>query len=278
MSTLAHRERIYRTYMEFFDMAERKRRWSVFSDIDWDKLTEDSKGSAELALCAETFCGVEMYLPDYVAKGLNVLRDNFGRAWFHANWGYEESKHAFSLREYLLRSGHRTPEEWDVYEQEVLAKTWERPFHTARQMTCYGAIQEAATLLIYKKQQTQAKAEGAVVLEQIYQLIARDEAAHARFYRDVIGLEMQEDREGTLADLAHVFAHFKMPGVGLVPNYDARIGVMREAGIDRNAFLTKVWFPLLKGVGTDRRELGRVSRAQRAALELNGNPPIAEAK
>jgi acyl-[acyl-carrier-protein] desaturase len=266
MSSRAHRERIYAAYMDFFDKAERKRRWSVFSDIPWEDLNEETAGSADLALCAETFCAVEMYLPDYVAKGLNVLRDAFGRAWFHANWGYEESKHAFALREFLLRSGHRTPEQWDVFEQEVLGQSWERPFHTARQMTLYGAIQESATLLIYKKQQALAKREGATVIEEIYSKISRDEAAHAWFYRNVVELEMQEDRDGTLIDLAHVFANFKMPGVGLVPNYDSRIEVMRDAGIDRGAFLTKVWFPMLKSIGTNRAELGRVSRQQRALV------------
>lgn len=66
---------------------------------------------------------------------------------------------------------------------------------------------------------------------------------------------LEEDREGTLADLAHVFAKFEMPGVKLVPDYEKRVEIMRSAGIDRAVFLQKVYFPILKYLGITRREL-----------------------
>src|SRR5207302_854387 len=106
----AFREAVYREYMEFFEKAERNRRWSVFNDIPWDALSPE-KNDEGAALLAETFLGVEMYLPDYVSKGINAVRETFGQAWFNANWGYEESKHGFALREYLVRSGQRTQEQ-----------------------------------------------------------------------------------------------------------------------------------------------------------------------
>ena len=100
-------EKIYKEYMEFFEKAERERRWNVFDDIPWDAVNKDA--SEELALCAETFCSVEMYLPDYVAGGINVVRKYFGQAWFQANWAYEESKHSLALMQYLhaQRQAHR---------------------------------------------------------------------------------------------------------------------------------------------------------------------------
>jgi acyl-[acyl-carrier-protein] desaturase len=277
-ATRAHREAVYRAYMEFFEKAERIRRWSVFHDLPWDEL-DPSKATDELALCAETFCGVEMYLPDYVAQGINVVRDRFGQAWFQANWGYEESKHAFALREWLVRSGKRTQEQWEDFEASVFKNTWNRPFGTARQMTCYGCIQEQATWMIYRKQKECADQAGDAVLAKIYSLVGRDEAAHGAFYRDVVALEMEEDRDGTLRDLAFVFANFEMPGVGLVPDYDSRIGVMRSAGIDRNTFLAKVWFPLLKSVGTSRAELSRSMRRMRddATTDPEADPGIDDA-
>ena len=61
----------------------------------------------------------------------------------------------------------------------------------------------------------------------------------------MIKLLLEEDRAGVLADMAHVTRNFQMPGVGLVPDYDARIAVMRDAGVDRNTFLQKVYFPVL---------------------------------
>jgi acyl-[acyl-carrier-protein] desaturase len=117
-----------------------------------------------------------------------------------------------------------------------------------------------ATFVIYCRQEARAKAEGDAVLARIFRLIARDEIEHAHFYQDVVRALLEEDRDGTLADLAHVTACFEMPGVGLVPDYDARVEVMRQAGIDRGVFLRKVFFPMLTHVGVDRAELVRAAR------------------
>lgn len=254
MSTsLNSQEKIYRAYMEFFDIAERKRRWHPFNDIPWDKL-DPSKNTEEKAICAETFCGVELYVPDYTAQGLNLTRSNFGLAWFEANWGYEESKHGLTFREYLVRSGLRTEAQYADFEQKVFAKVWNLPFHTSRQMTCYGALQESATFLIYRARLEMAKQEGDEVLEKIYFYISRDEAAHMGFYIKVLQLNVEDDREGSLSDLAHVVSHFQMPGVGLIPEYDQRLGV-NGVGISSQQFLQRGLFPLLKAVGTSRQEL-----------------------
>ena len=61
----ASAELIYREYMSFFEKAEKHRRWSIFDDIPWDKLDTCPKDPM-LARCAETFIGVEMYLPLWV--------------------------------------------------------------------------------------------------------------------------------------------------------------------------------------------------------------------
>lgn len=260
---LAIEDRLYRLYMEFFERAERERRWSVFDDIPWDQVNPEA--SEHLALCAETFASVEMYLPDYVAGGINSVRDYFGRAWWQANWGYEESKHSLALGEYLLRSGKRTREQWLLHQRRLFeGPQWKVPFETARQMTAYGMIQEQATFLIYCKHREMAKAEGDECLRTIYDYVARDEVAHARFYLEVMKVLMEEDREGTLTDIAHVFANFKMPGVDLVPDYDERILKMREAGIDRDVFIRKVYLPTLKLLGITRHDM---LGAQRKAIE-----------
>jgi acyl-[acyl-carrier-protein] desaturase len=255
-------ERLYAEYMDFFAKAERERRWSVFDDIPWDKANPNV--SDELALCAETFASVEMYLPDYVAGGINIVRDYFGRAWFQANWGYEESKHSLALGEWLQRSGKRTKDQWFDLQERLLSKQWKKPFMTARQMTAYGMIQEQATFLIYVKHRDMARREGDECLWTIYDYVARDEIAHTRFYQQVIKVLLEEDREGTLADIAHVFANFEMPGVNLVPDYDSRILKMREAGIDRDVFIRKIYLPILKYVGVSRHEM---LAAQRKAIE-----------
>ena len=130
-------------------------------------------------------------------------------------------------------------------------------------MTFYGCVQEMATFVIYVKHRERAAAEGDDCLRSIYDYIARDEIAHCRFYQGVIKVLLDEDRPGTLADMAHVFANFQMPGVGIVPDYDSRILKMREAGIDRSVFIQKVYMPILKYLGVSRHEM---LAAQRDAI------------
>jgi acyl-[acyl-carrier-protein] desaturase len=250
----ARQERLYKMYKSFFDKAEEERRWNPFRDVPYDKINRDAPES--LVVVAETFCCVESYLPDYVAGGINVVRPYFGQAWFSANWAYEESKHSVALLEYLLQSGRRSPEQmWDLQTQ-LMSVTWKLPFATSRQMTIYGCFQEMATFVIYVKQEQRAKELADECLATIFRLNARDEIAHCRFYEDVVKVLLEEDRVGTLRDIAHVAKHFEMPGVGIVPAYEERIKVMREEGkVDRAVFLQKVFFPVLKYLEVTRQEL-----------------------
>ena len=49
--------------------------------------------------------------------------------------------------------------------------------------------------------------------------IARDEAAHAGFYRSMLQLELGDDREEPSPTWLMFLSRFKMPGDGLIPNY-----------------------------------------------------------
>jgi acyl-[acyl-carrier-protein] desaturase len=256
-------ETLYRKYLEFFEVAERKRRWSIFDDIPWE-LADRVRPDADLALCAETFCAVESYLPDYVRHGLNLIRDSFGHAWWQVNWGYEEAKHALALREYLVRTGQRTPAQMFAFENSVLDRTWNLPFQQPRQMVCYGALQEKTTWMIYRRQLAAARAAGDELLAAIYRRISRDEAAHGSFYLDVLSLLAEEDPDGTVADLSHVLAGFTMPAYDLVPDYDERVRVMRSVGIDRKMFLRDVVLPMLTRTGISRQDLARATARRRA--------------
>jgi acyl-[acyl-carrier-protein] desaturase len=215
----------------------------------------------------ESFCAVELYLPDYISKALPLIRRNRGWAWFHANWGYEESKHSVALREYLLRTGQRNFDQIHDFEQKIFSKKWNLPFTTPRQMTIYGIIQELATYVIYKKQKGLAKEKGDELLSTIYGLIARDEIAHFGFYASVVRVLLEEDPEGTKADVAHVFRHFTMPAHDLIADYSQRAEVMRSAGIDRGVFIREVWLPALKALGLTRHDLPTV-RERREVQEL----------
>src|SRR6267154_595541 len=153
------REKMYRAYLEFFEVAETKRRWNMFNDVPWEAL-DSSIGSEQKAARIEVFCAEELYLPDYTAGGVPLKRPIFGAAWFQACWSYEESKHGLVFREYLTRSGMRSANQFAQFEASVFASKWKLPFPTRRQMACYGALQEAATFLAYKAQKDLAIVEG----------------------------------------------------------------------------------------------------------------------
>ena len=255
------KDKFYRAYMDFFETAERKRRWNLFEDVPWDELSSCTN-TEERAIRIETYCAEEMYLPDYNAAGIKMLRGVFGLSWFQTAWSCEESRHGLVFREYLLRSGLRTQEQFDKLETDIFARSWKLPFTTQRRMSCYGALQEAATYLAYRAQRDRAAIEKDPALEAIFFLVGRDEAAHAGFYREMIAIEMAEDRTGTLADLAHVIANFKMPGDGLILNYHEKLKVS-GGGISPRLFFTRAVLPLLKQLETSRDEVKRAAAAAR---------------
>src|ERR1700739_884784 len=116
---------IYRLYRDFLDLAEKRRRWSLRDDIPWDRCNRSL--APAIADVVESFCAVELYLPDYLSKLIPQVRANRGRAWMLANWGYEECKHSMALGDWLLRSGLRSDEQMADLEGKVFAREWDLP-------------------------------------------------------------------------------------------------------------------------------------------------------
>src|SRR6202521_6117948 len=139
---------MWRLYRDFFDKAERKRRWSIRDDIPWDQC--NPRLHPAVGDVVESFCAVELYLPDYTSKILPVVRPSRGRTWFYANWGYEESKHSLALSDWLLKSGKRTDEQMADLERMVFSREWNLPKNDPLAMLAYAMVQEQATFLNYR--------------------------------------------------------------------------------------------------------------------------------
>src|SRR5215212_12152887 len=122
---------LYRLFREQFGQAERRRRWSL-DDIPWGECNRSLNPA--IADVVQTFTAVELYLPDYLGKLIAQVRDNRGRAWFLANWGYEESKHSMALEDWLLKSGMRTDEQLADLHADVVAHEWDVPYDNNRFM------------------------------------------------------------------------------------------------------------------------------------------------
>src|SRR5947209_526364 len=138
----------WRLYRDYFDKAEKKRRWSVRDDIPWDQCNPHVDPA--IVDVVESFCAVEFYLPDYTSKILPVVRPSRGRTWFYANWGYEESKHSLALGDWLLKSGARTDEQMADLENMVFEREWNLPQNSPLGMLVYAMTQELATFFIYR--------------------------------------------------------------------------------------------------------------------------------
>jgi acyl-[acyl-carrier protein] desaturase len=239
--------------MDFLETAERKRDWKLFDDIPWDEV-DPQKNSARKRTCLETYCAEEMYLPDYASHGARLTRELYGVSCFQARWSFEEMRHGLVFREYLSRSGLRSQAELESLEEMVSARDWEPPFPSLREMFCYGALQEGATYTAYKAQKDKAELEGDTVLKAIFSNVAGDEAAHAGFYRKLIEIELNADRDATISDFAHVLDNFKMPGDGLIPHYHERLRI-GGGGISARQFMEGVVLSTMRSLGITRAEL-----------------------
>jgi acyl-[acyl-carrier-protein] desaturase len=251
---------LYRLFREYFDLAERKRRWSIRDDVPWEQCNRSLNPA--VADVVETFCAVELYLPDYLGKLITQVRDNRGRAWMLANWGYEECKHSMVLEDWLLRSGRRSDEQLADLHATVFAHEWQLPYDNPQAMLCYTMFQELATQVHYANLRRVVRAEGGCpALEQALLLVAKDEAAHADFFRRLVAVYLADDREGTLEQIRRVANSFRMPAVHMLADSRRRMADVLDLGIfTEEMFIAQVYDPILARLGLTRNDLRRRKR------------------
>ena len=249
------RARIYRAYRDYFDKAERKRRWNVREDIPWDQCNPGI--DPVVADVVQTFCMVELYLPDYLSKQLPQVRDNRGRAWMLANWGYEESKHSMVLEDWLVRSGHRTEKQMEQIADGVFEREWQLRYNHPLASVVYTMFQEMATKLNYRN--LRAVAGGRCpALDKVLELVMIDEAAHAQFFRQLVGIYLEADREATLEQFRQVANTFAMPADHLLADGRQRVAAVKALKIfDEQVFFNEVFQPCLQQLGLTRADLRR---------------------
>jgi acyl-[acyl-carrier-protein] desaturase len=261
---------MYRLYRDFFRRAERKRRWSVDDDIPWDQVNLHMDPA--VADVVESFCAVELYLPDYVSKALPMIRANRGWAWFHANWGYEESKHSLALSDWLLHSGSRTESQLAELESQVFAREWQLPLDSASGLLIYAMVQELATWVHYRNLKRRVDERGDPALSHLLGLISVDERAHHSFYAHVVRLFLQLDRKETLEQLRRVLLTFSMPATDLLADSRQRVECVKQLGIfEEEIFLHEVHQPVLARLGVKHREL-RTGRSARKSDPVAPSP------
>ncbi len=252
-------------YLEYFHKAEAHRRWNVLNDIPWAEIT--TTPSAEIASVVQTFMAVEMYLPDYTSKIMHLVRSSRGRAWFQANWGYEESKHSLALELWITKSGARSVEQIREFQNDILSREWNLHYETPLEMMIYTTFQEFATSVNYRGLRRVALQQTAdPALDKALTLLARDETGHFEFFKNGTKLFMDVDRDRVLEALNKVIHTFRMPAQTLVPDHASHGKLLKQLGIfDDRIFLRDVVRPVLKSLGVEAEELREARHRLRAA-------------
>jgi acyl-[acyl-carrier-protein] desaturase len=246
----------WRLYRDFFDLAERRRRWNLRDDIPWDQC--NPRLNPAVADVVESFCAVELYLPDYTAKILPLARSSRGHSWFYANWGYEESKHSLALGDWLVRSGSRTAAQMADLEGQVFQQEWNLPHDSPLGMLVYAMTQELATWLSYRNlRRRAAEGGGDPALSKLLLLVAVDERAHFDFFQQCVAVFLRHDRPGTLEQLRRVMNNFAMPAIhDLIGDSRRRVARIRELDIlSEDLYYREVYLPILQTLGVDRAEM-----------------------
>jgi acyl-[acyl-carrier-protein] desaturase len=247
--------RIYKLYRDYFAMMEKKRRWNVEESIPWGQCNPELE--PVFADLVETFCAVELYLPDYLSKLIPQVRAVRGRAWMLANWGYEESKHSLALGDWLVKSGRRTEEQMADLEGQVFAHEWNLPYDNARAMVCYTTLQELATYHHYNNLRRLAAGRDPA-LDRVLTLLGGDERVHYNFFAELVSIYLEEDREETLEQLRRVANTFQMPAYHMFADTRQREADVRDLRIfDDDMYLYDVLEPALTKLGLTRKDLRR---------------------
>ena len=251
--------RFYELYLEYFHKAEAHRRWNLLEDIPWAGINRAPDPAVTRIM--EAYMAVELYLPDYTSKILHLIRRSRGRAWFQANWGYEESKHSLALEMWLTRSGSRSDADIRAFEEEILSREWNLPYETPLEMIVYTVFQEFATKLNYQGLRKVAQESNDPALDKVLALLARDEVGHFEFFKNGVLIHMDQDRDKVVETLNHVIKTFRMPAQDIIPDWDSRDQLIRDMHIfDDRIYMREVVVPVLKALRVSREELREARR------------------
>lgn len=244
---------LFKLYRDFFGRAERKRRWSLSEDVPWGECNPSLDPA--IADVVESFCAVELYLPDYVAAAMSRWRSSRACTWFYANWGYEESKHSLALGDWLLRSKMRTEEQMADLEGRVFQWRWEVPHDSPVAMLAYAMVQELATGLNYRRLRRRVDEVGDPALSKLLGLLAVDEQAHHHFFLEAVRLFLRHDRPGTLRQLHRVLNNFAMPAIYEMADGRRRVEAIKALRVfDDDIYVREVYLPTLDALGVSRPE------------------------
>src|SRR5262249_2899967 len=159
--------------------------------------------------------------------------------------GYEECKHSMAFGDWLARSGHRSDEQLADMETMAFSYEWQLPYDSALGMVIYTMFQERATWLTYQNLRAIVGNQDPA-LSSVLQLISIDECAHYDFFKRLVQIYLEYDRDTTLAQMRLVTNTFKMPALHMLADSVLRMNAIKALRIlDEDIFIDRVYEPIL---------------------------------
>ena len=277
----------YQHFVEYFGKAMKTRRWSPWHDLPFDEMKAyGDRLSPETISLIQGFLGVEEYVGDYVADGLEMFRNNRTRRNMQLQWGSDELKHGVAWEMVLLHSGARAEEQLKAYVDKVQEHRWTIKNHAGSDSplgaTIYSMVQERATFFNYQETRARIREEYGlpknptdeerkrgyeVGASDAFRIVAIDEIAHHGIFLEIVLTHLKYLPEKALDIMQQVFQGFQMPSLRLIPNAREFIRAIAKTrlhtGERHRQFIHN---PILKSLGLEDNEA--FNRAVQAAKLL----------
>jgi acyl-[acyl-carrier-protein] desaturase len=277
----------YQHFIEYFGKAMQTRRWSPWHDLPLKEMQEyGQRLSPETINLIEGYLGVEEYVGDYVAEGLEMFHNNRNRRNLQLQWGSEELKHGVSWELVLLHSGVRTEEQLEAYFDKVHQHRWTMKSHpggdTPLGVTVYAMVQERATFFNYQETKARIREEYGLPRDPTpeerqrgfevgaaegFRIVGVDEIAHHGIFLKIVLTHLKYLPEKALDVMQQVFQGFQMPSLRLIPNARNFIRAVAKTGLHTaEKHMNFIHNPILKSLGLEDNEA--FNRAVQAAKLL----------
>ena len=259
-------------YVEYFGRAMQLRNWSPWHNLPLEEMRQwGQRLSRETTDLIEGVLGVEEYVGDYVAGGLEMFRNNRTRRNMQLQWGAEEAKHGTTWELVLLHSHLRTEEQINTYLDKVRTHRWDGTQHpgimSPMGATAYAMVQERATFYNYQELRSHIREEYGLPLvptaeeqqrgyeigaSEAFRIVILDEVAHHGLFLKIIQSGLRYLPSLTIEALSNVFQGFEMPALRFIPNARAYLRAVLRTNMYSGAIhREKVHNPILKSLGLE---------------------------
>ena len=215
--------------------------------------------SPELASTIFSFKWIEDKLPDYALLAIAKSRKYHGITEFYYQWGFEESQHSqgedFILEHTGSRTRYQMEQEYLVNQQNPYVPPYEDP----GMCLFFTLFQEGVTHEDYTGIADTARAEGAVNVATILDLIGEDEAYHYGGLRSFVKLFVKHDPKGSKKDALEVAANFRIPAASQLLNpWRERSAIIKAGGYKPKMLLRVLSQTLTDAFGASQEEIKEV--------------------